>query len=131
MQLVTDPLEYNNLISNSKSNLSQSNRFRITFKNLKFYFSYNFTITTKKLGVFGLSKNRYERLELILKMSDLGCSNRDIADYLNSNNLKSIRTKSKYTPKLIWAILKKYRLRLNRYNRDQISEVIEKLHILY
>ena len=45
-------------------------------------------------------------------------SNSDISNYLNDNDLKSIRHRS-YTPKLIWGLLKKYHNRLNRFKSDR------------
>ena len=55
-----------------------------------------------------------------------GVSNKEISEYLNNKNLKTLRTNEIYTPKLIWMTLKKYRIRLlrNNYNILQIKECL-------
>jgi arginine/lysine/ornithine decarboxylase len=47
------------------------------------------------------------------QMSQNGISNKDITDYLNEHKIQPKRTE-KYTTKLVWSILKKYRLKLER-----------------
>jgi len=53
------------------------------------------------------------RLDLILKLSNQGLSNKEISDNLNTNGIRPPRTKE-YTSKLIWVTLKKIRQREER-----------------
>lgn len=47
-------------------------------------------------------------------------SNRDISDYLNSNNYKPRRT-DKFSIKLVWSLPKKYKIRLQKKNEVKIK----------
>ncbi len=53
------------------------------------------------------------------QMSQDGISNKDISDYLNEQKIQPKRTE-KYTTKLVWGILKKYRLKLERQENVEV-----------
>jgi len=53
------------------------------------------------------------------QMSQGGISNKDISDYLNEHKILPKRTE-KYTTKLVWSILKKYRLKLERKEHVEV-----------
>ena len=114
------------MIYYSKSIPLLSNSFRIKNANHKLFVRFRVVIETKRLSVYNLSLKRSNRLKLIKSLSDGGVSNVDISNYLNSRGILSVRGRS-YTPKLIWGLLKKYNLRLQRNKSDRIiykSEVI-------
>ena len=90
------------------------NRFRITYLTAIYGFKFSFTLETSKLGVFRLSEDRLKRLELINELSNRGYSLTEITYFLNINGIKTIRTNEKYSPKLVWTSLNKYRKRLSR-----------------
>ena len=75
---------------------------------------FSFTLETSKLGVFRLSEDRLKRLELMNELSNRGYSSTEITNFLNINGIKTIRTYEKYSPKLVWTSLNKYRKRLSR-----------------
>ena len=85
-------------------------------------------IETNRLGVFRIRNKRLKRLELIYSLHEKGLSNKEISEYLNNKNLKTFRTNSCYTPKLIWMTLKKYKIRLLR-NKDNIIQIKECLYV--
>ena len=107
----------------------QSNRFSITYLTAIYNFKFSFTLETSKLGVFRLTKDRLQRLELIIELSNRGYSNTEISNFLNLNRIRTIRTNQPYSPKLIWLSLKKYRDRLARFRRDKILSIKEKLEV--
>ena len=72
-------------------------------------------VYTRSLTYFELNSEREQRLRLISDLSDQGCSNLQISQFLNSLELKTPRGTT-YTQKLIWVTLKKYRDRLIRIN---------------
>ena len=57
-----------------------------------------------------------------------GWSNKQITDYLNSKNLKTLRTRKQYTPKLIWMTIHKYKKRLFRKS-DKILRIKESINV--
>ena len=120
----------NDLIGNSKSNQLQSNRFRITYLKGNYNFKFNFTLETSKLGVFRLSESRLKRLELMNELSNRGYSSTQITNFLNINGIRTIRTNEKYSPKLVWTSLNKYRKRLSRFKKDKIFNIKEELYII-
>ena len=85
-------------------------------------------IETPRLGVFRTRNKRLKRLELIHSLHEKGLTNKEISEYLNNKNLKTTRTNNSYTPKLIWMILKKYKIRLLR-NKDNIIKIKECLYV--
>ena len=104
------------------------NRFRSTFGDEKFYFEYNVLVETTQLGVFNLNPKRKQRLELIYDLHLQGWSNKQITDYLNSKNLKTLRTRKQYTTKLIWMTIHKFKNRLSRKS-DRILRIKESINV--
>ena len=104
------------------------NRFRTTFGDEKFYFEYNVLVETTQLGVFNLNPKRKQRLELIYDLHLQGWSNKQITDYLNSKNLKTLRTRKQYTTKLIWMTIHKFKNRLSRKS-DRILRIKESINV--
>ena len=77
--------------------------------------------------MFGLSKSRTKRLELMLLLQEKYQMNSvEISDFLNSNNIKTPRNKI-YNHKIVWSSIKKYKRRLNRFNNDKIIYVKERI----
>ena len=109
-------------------NLLQWNKFRITYSEYKLFVNFNVLIETNRLGVFRIGNKRLKRLELIYSLHKKGLSNKDISEYLNNKNLRTLRTNNIYTPKLIWMTLKKYKIRLLR-NKDNIIQIKECLYV--
>mgnify|MGYP001313134367 CR=1 FL=1 len=109
-------------------NLLQWNKFRITYSDYKLFINFNVLIETNRLGVFRIGNKRLKRLELIYSLHKKGLSNKDISEYLNNKNLRTLRTNNIYTPKLIWMTLKKYKIRLLR-NKDNIIQIKECLYV--
>ena len=65
-------------------------------------------------------ENDYDfREKLMYQMSQDGISNKDISDYLNEHKIQPKRTE-KYTTKLVWSILKKHRLKLERQKHVEV-----------
>ena len=106
------------------------NEFRITYLKGNYNFKFNFTLEISKLGVFRLSEDRLKRLELMNELSNRGHSSKQITDFLNINGLKTIRTNEKYSTKLVWTSLNKYRKRLSRFKKDKIFNIKEELYII-
>ena len=107
----------------------QSNRFRITYLKGNYNFKFKFTLETSKLGVFRLSESRLKRLELMNELSNRGYLLTQITNFLNINGIRTIRTNEKYSPKLVWTSLNKYRKRLSRFKKDKIFNIKEELYI--
>ena len=106
----------------------QWNKFRITYSDYKLFINFNVLIETNRLGVFRIGNKRLKRLELIYSLHKKGLSNKDISEYLNNKNLRTLRTNNIYTPKLIWMTLKKYKIRLLK-NKDNIIQIKECLYV--
>ena len=106
----------------------QWNKFRNTYSDYKLFVKFNVTINTNKLSVFRIRNERLKRLEWIYYLHMKGLSNKEISEYLNNKNLKTLRTNEIYTPKLIWMTLKKYKIRLLR-NKDNIIQIKECLYV--
>ena len=85
-------------------------------------------VESTQLGVFNLDPKRKQRLELIYDLHLQGWSNKQITDYLNSKNLKTLRTRKQYTPKLIWMTIHKYKKRLFRKS-DKILRIKESINV--
>ena len=85
-------------------------------------------VETTRLGVFSLNPKRKKRLELIYDLHIQRWSNKQITDYLNSKNLKTLRTRKQYTPKLIWMTIHKYKNRLSRQS-DKILRIKESINV--
>jgi len=61
-----------------------------------------------------LNPKRFFLLELMKSLSDKGFSTREISDYLNDRNIRTVRTNNQYTPKDVWVGLQKYKTRLSQ-----------------
>lgn len=86
-------------------------------------------IETKGLLIQQLHNNRFDRLEFIKELSDIGWSNRDICNYFNNNNILT-PTGKKYSVNNIWGTLKKFRERLNRESDEGVIEFEEKITMI-
>ncbi len=78
--------------------------------------------------MFNLNLNRKQRLDLIYDLHLQEWSNKQISDHLNTQNLKTPRTRKKYTPKLIWMTIHKYKNRLSRKS-DKILRIKESIKV--
>jgi len=63
------------------------------------------------------------------ELSNRGYSSTQINNFLNINGIRTIRTNEKYSPKLVWTSLNKYRKRLSRFKKDKIFNIKEELYI--
>lgn len=61
-----------------------------------------------------MSPKKLFRLELMKSLSDKGFSTREISDYLNNRNIRTVRTNNQYTSKDVWVGLQKYKIRLSQ-----------------
>ena len=91
-------------------------------------YSFEVNCRSQKLGIFRLSEDRTQRLELMLLLQEKYKMNSvQISDFLNSNNIKTPRNKI-YNHKIVWGSIKKYRARLDRYNLGTIERVKETIY---
>ena len=92
-------------------------------------YSFEVNCRSQNLGIFRLSKDRTQRLELMLLLQEkyqMNCV--EISDFLNSNNIKTPRNKI-YNHKIVWSSIKKCKKRLDRFNNDKIIDVRERIFI--
>jgi biotin synthase-like enzyme len=92
--------------------------------------TYSFEVNTRSqsLGIFGLSEDRTQRLELMLLLQEKYQMNSvQISDFLNSNNIKTPHNKT-YNYKIVWSSIKKYKARLNRFKLGTIERVKETIY---
>ena len=82
-------------------------------------FGCDIIINTTQLSQFSYDEDYDFREKLMYQMSHNGISNKDISDYLNEHKIQPKRTE-KYTTKLVWSILKKYRLKLERQKHVEV-----------
>ena len=88
-------------------------------------YSFEVNCRSQKLGIFGLSEDRTQRLDVMLLLQEKYKMNSvQISNFLNSNNIKTPRNKV-YNHKIVWSSIRKYRARLNRFNLDTIDRVKE------
>ena len=88
-------------------------------------YSFEVNCRSQKLGIFRLSEDRTQRLELMLLLQEKYKMNSvQISVFLNSNNIRTPRNKI-YNHKIVWGSIKKYKKRLDRYNSDRIESVKE------
>ena len=99
------------------SEVRKSNIFNITLGCIV-------SITSRKFTVCRLSDDWEELLKLIRDLHINGMSNRDISDYLNSNNYKPRRT-DKFSTKLVWSLIEKYKIRLQK--QDEVKIKVEEI----
>ena len=95
---------------------------------MKNYFEYDVIVETAQLGILDLNPKRKQRLELIYDLHLKGWSNKQISDHLNFQNLKTLRKKIQYSPKLIWMTIHKYKNRLSRKS-DKILRIKESIKV--
>ena len=105
------------------------NEFRITYFKALYKFKFSFTLETSKLGIFRISEERLRRLELMIELNTIGFSSREISGFLNVNGIKTVRTDNKYTPKLVWVSLKKFKTRLERFKKDKLLKKKEEVEV--
>ena len=79
--------------------------------------------------MFRIGTDRLMRLELMNDLHNQGLSSKEICDYLNNKNIRTVRTNNPYTPKLIWITLLKYKKRLQRIYNDRILRIKEGIYI--
>ncbi len=92
----------------------------VTTDNLNDYtFGCDIIINTIQLTQVSYKNNYDYREKLMYQMSQDGISNKDISEYLNEHKIQPKRTE-KYTPNLVWSILKKYRLKLERQKNVEV-----------
>jgi len=105
-----------------RSPLQWSKYFKnlVTTDNLNDYtFGCDIIINTTQLSQFSYDEDYDFREKLMYQMSQDGISNKDITDYLNEHKIQPKRTE-KYTTKLVWSILKKYRFKLERQKHVEV-----------
>ena len=77
--------------------------------------------------MFNLNPKSKQRLKLIYDLHIQGWSNKKISDH-NTKNLKTPRTRKKYSHKLIWMTIHKYKNRLSR-NKNRIVRIKESINV--
>jgi len=91
-------------------------------------YSFEVNCRSQNLGIFWLSEDRTQRLELMLLLQEKYKMNSvQISDFLNSHNIKTPHNKT-YNHKIVWGSIKKYRSRLNRFNLGTIERVKETIY---
>ena len=63
------------------------------------------------------------------RLHNKGLSSKEISDYFNNKDIKTVRTNNPYTPKLIWITLQKYKKKLQRINSDRILTIKEGIYV--
>lgn len=84
-------------------------------------------ITSRSLSIPVISKDQLDRLTLIKKLHLEGLSDKEIANYLNSKNIKTPKGK-KYYQELIWVTRNKFEKRNIR--KDEFTYEIKNIHFL-
>ena len=106
------------------------NNLRITYgKNYKLFIRFNVLLETKRLSIIRLSEDRSRRLELMVRLSDEGYSNKEISDYLNRNNIKTPKGLN-YYPSLVWSSLFKFKRRQQRTMTYKLVRLVETLVVV-
>ena len=105
------------------------NKFRITFSDKLFYIQFNGLVETQKLGVFKIETDQLMRLELMNDLHNDRHSTNQICDFLNQNKIRTIRSNNEYSLKGVWVGLKKYSMRLKRFESDKILRIKEGIYI--
>ena len=106
------------------------NNLRITYgKNYKLFIRFNVLLETKRLSIIRLSEDRSRRLELMVRLSDEGYSNKEISDYLNRHNIRTPKG-LEYYPNLVWSTLFKYRRRQQRFLTGKSVRLVETLVVV-
>ena len=81
------------------------------------------------MGVYRIGTDRLMRLELMNDLKNEGYSTNQICDFLNQNKIRTIRSNNEYSPKDVWVGLKKYNMRLKRFDSDKILRIKEGIYV--
>jgi hypothetical protein len=84
-------------------------------------------VITYKLGLVYRSNVNSRRHFIILKLHEQGYSNKEIANFLNSNGIKPPRTDS-FSVRLVWVTIKKLKRRLEKEESMKINILSERLN---
>ena len=87
---------------------------------------YGLTVRSRRTLLPFLDPSRIAVLEVAHRLSLDGLSTKEISEELNRLGFKP-RTVEKFYPKLVWAMLKKYRLRIARMGNYHIENITEKV----
>ena len=88
------------------------------FKEIQIKFTAS--ITTKALSQFSLIGYRNEQIQKILKLKNKGLADQQIADYFNSQNIKTPTGKN-YTRQLVLMTRYKYNKRIQRSREYSVT----------
>ena len=114
----------------SPSRLRWSNLEIIIQPYTKVFISNTLQILTDSLSLYFIEENHKKLLDLIYDLSEnQNLTSKEISDYLNDNGYKTVRGNSEFYPKLVWMILKKYRMRLRRIGKYEVIYLEERLVI--
>ena len=78
------------------------------------------TIRTSALSQFNLKGYRFEQIQKILKLKNKGLTDQQIADYFNSQNIKTPTGKN-YTRQLVLMTRYKYNKRIQRSREYSVT----------
>ena len=70
------------------------------------------------------------RLELLKSLYYKGFSRREISDYLNSRNIRTVKINNQYTSKDVWVGLQKYKTKLSQKENYKILKK-QKIYLLH
>ena len=79
--------------------------------------------------MYRIGTDRLMRLELMNDLKNEGYSTNQICDFLNQNKIRTIRSNNEYSPKDVWVGLKKYNMRLKRFDSDKILRIKEGIYV--
>ena len=98
------------------------------FKNTSAFYGWQSVVevTTRRFGLVYRSRANSRRHYIILKLHEQGYSNKEIANYLNDNNISPPRT-DKFDQKLVWVTLKKLKKRVEKEEQVRIRILSDKL----
>lgn len=116
-----------NLIYHSQRIPLLWNNFRMIYGSYRIDVEFEVTFTSKKVGQFGLSDDRLNRLRLMEDLFQKGLTYPQISDELNHRGLRKVRTNTPYTKKDVGMGLLKYRKRLKRNDKPTITNIKERL----
>ena len=112
----------------SPSRLRWSNLEIIIQPSTKVFISNTLQILTDSLSLYFIEEKHKKLLDLIYDLSEnQNLTSKEISDYLNDNGYKTVRGNSEFYPKLVWMILKKYRMRLRRIGKYEVIYLEERL----
>jgi len=97
-----------------------SSFYYIFFEGKYYFLDYTAWFVTYDLSLPQISPEQERRLELLLSLSESCLTNPQIAELFNRLEIPT-PTGNQYTQKLVWVTLKKYRDRLERIGRFQMT----------